>query len=624
MEAPGDIRSWNLRPMRWDGGRLAVARARSEGWRYIDDPDASYAAGNWYHSKTIRLLSKAHATWAVLTWSEGFPDDFETRHRAQAADYIHKLQTVGIRAMASLPLSEIADLDSFTRNPEFQFWVARDEEGSVHPIAQDHAGRATRYRACLSQPGWRKHLCACATAAAEAKANAVLLEHLGGACRCELCREAFARFARERFGLTTAMTPGAGESPVPPGLLAAFYASQADEIVAEVGKACARAHASSVQVSRSFRIADGVLPGSSSGLLVCSDLMQPGIQMLEPDTDVLSDKEDEKTRHVTNAGLLTLLAADRLGRPVQVSSNMGAEAERAYTFPAMTAEEAMLALAETRAFGASYAPPVRGGLLTGLYFAERQALQTLMAMRKYYGFFRRHSSLYESTVSLAKTVVLVNHGFRSAEFLGWLARKGVIFDARFLEGLSARELETYDLVIVPDYDDIPPVLGDAAWSALDGFVAEGGVVLLSETLAQAPRVHGITASSPKGSSQVETIAFQDLRARDPDRLIAAIRSREDRPLIQVKAAPGVMVRPMVGLPRKGGEERFVLHIVNFRSRAVPELTIHVNLNRLPLKTIKALSPDAPMELRHSRFGGLLEVRCGPLLTYGVLSGSAAR
>ena len=37
---PDENRFWNVRPFNWEGGRLAVARARCEGWRYVDDPDA--------------------------------------------------------------------------------------------------------------------------------------------------------------------------------------------------------------------------------------------------------------------------------------------------------------------------------------------------------------------------------------------------------------------------------------------------------------------------------------------------------------------------------------------------------------------------------------------------------
>ncbi len=166
------------------------------------------------------------------------------------------------------------------------------------------------------------------------------------------------------------------------------------------------------------------------------------------------------------------------------------------------------------------------------------------------------------------------------------------------------------------------MLNSNAWSVLDTFLTSGGAVLICDSLAHSSRGRRLLASAPPSDNpQIEKLPFAKLVRRQPDHLLQTIRRKEERPLVRVDAPGGVIVRPMMALGADRESRRFVMHVLNYRVRAVSEFTVHLDLNRVPLKTVKVLSPDAPLELRHRRFGELLEMKCGPLLTYALISGS---
>ena len=615
---PDQIRFWSVLPFHWEGGRIALARARLEGWRCLDDPDAAYAALNWYHSKTVPLLRKAHVSTALLTWSEGFPEACESRHRRQVAQYIRHLHAAGIQAAAAIPMTEIGDLDGFTANPEMQLMVACDHEGHPRIAAREKGGRAVRYKACLSQPAWRKHLRDCAVEAGEAGADAIAFDYTGGACGCDRCRQFYRKFTNDWCGRPMEMPPTA---PDVDNAMARFYADQADQITTDIAQACTRA-CPQTYVYRTFRVDEPALPGAGCAVLATDGLFRPGFRTLTPGADPLAGNVRKETQCVSNAGILSLLAADRLKRLVRVSATPTPASRDSRDSSPAGPDELTLSMAEAWTFGANYAPSVRGHFLTDLYFNGRDAMRSLTAVRKYYSFFRQHPDIYESAASVAKTAVLVNNGFASASFLSWLASSGVIFDVRFIEGLSAEELDSYDLVLLPDYDGVIPALNADAWSALDTFLTSGGTVIICDSLAHSSRGRRLLASAPASDNpQIERVSFARLVRQQPDRLLEIIRRKEEKPLIQLSAPDGVVVRPTMGLDSDRRPGRFAMHILNYRVRAVSEFTVHLDLSRVALKTVKALSPDAPLELRHRRFGGLLEMKCGPLLTYAVISGS---
>ncbi len=375
---PDENRFWNVRPFNWEGGRLAPARARSEGWRYLDDPDASYAAINWYHSKTIPLLRKAHVTSVLLTWSEGFPHGCEALHRRQTAQYMKRLHAVGIRTTAAIPLTEIGDLDGFSENPEMQLWIARDHEGEPRISSRERNGRAVRYKACLSQPGWQKHLRSCAAEAVESGAEAVVLDYSGGACGCDRCRQAYRKFTKDWCGRPMEMPPAA---PDVNNAMARFYAAQADQLTSDVARVCARADPAAC-VYRSLRVDEPSLPGPVCALLATAGLFRPGFRTFVPDANRLDGQAAKETQCVSNAGVLALLVADRLNRPVRVSAAPTPAARDSRNVIAAGPDELTLSMAEAWTFGANYAPSARGHLLTGLYFSEKKALGSLTAVRR--------------------------------------------------------------------------------------------------------------------------------------------------------------------------------------------------------------------------------------------------
>jgi hypothetical protein len=568
-----------MRYGRCDGGPVEVCKAFMSGWEQIRHPDAILPCANEYSDATIAMLKRARINWIWVTWSVGFSYPSEAVQRRLVAPFIAKCRAAGIRISAYVSLTNMFIDDMLKNEPRAANWMQVEADGTPRPYsAAKYDGKPTRIVACLNNPEWLEYSKQRIASAIAAGVDAIFYDNSFHGCKCRLCQEKFAELTKSLYGhslpvpgvkahATSGDTQGR-ESVAPadaPGVAAKAWSAFCNKTV-------------SAALAHHRKYADSLKPG----ILVYANTHQQPFQNDGLNAIFTEDGHEPGLRGAelsSNIGLYKFFYAEGDGcKPIRIECGRRIHVDRMENL--MPPRSQMLAVYESAASQGAQQTFTEMGFTTKMALGDKDARDSLAALGVANRWLAEHEALFSQVEPIAKTAVVLP----AYEPLTPLVRAGRNFVVLQPKHLTPKQLAQFALVVLLDVRNMTDEQADAVL----GFVKQGGRLIATGETSSCDGVFR-TRAKPALASLQSNVQCAWLPGKPAsDDLLAAWRRLDDKPLVELAAAPEHLA---FNVARSWDGKRTLVYLINYGPQRVAGCALKLNL------------PTAPRSLRLHTPGG---------------------
>ncbi|MBM3889495.1 MAG: hypothetical protein FJ388_10250, partial [Verrucomicrobia bacterium] len=445
-----------MRYGRCDGGPVEVCKAFMSDWEQIRQPDAIQPCATVYNDSTIAMLKRARINWIWVTWSVGFAYPSEAVQRRMVAPFIAKCRAAGIRVSAYISLTNMFIDDMVKNEARAANWMQVEADGTPRPYnPAKYKGKPTRIVACLNNPEWFEYSKQRIASAIKASVDAIFYDNSFHGCKCRLCQEKFAEFAKSHYGQPLPV-PGVKTPTVSgdtrgregvasadaPGVAAKAWSSFCNKSV-------------SAALSHHRKYADSLKPG----ILVYANTHQQPFQNDGLNAIFTEDGHEPGLRGTelsSNIGIYKFFYAEGDGcKPIRIECGRRIHVDRMDNM--MPPRSQMLAVYESAASQGAQQMFTEMGFTTKMALGDKDARDSLNALATANQWLAAHESLFAEVEPIAKTAVVLP----AYEPLTPLVRAGRNFVVLQPKHLTPKQLAQFALVVLLDVRNMSDAQADA-------------------------------------------------------------------------------------------------------------------------------------------------------------------